>query len=148
MSGKVTCPQAVSRESHRTRNKNKQTNTCRLMARGAFGGVLVQLRARPRSRSMLVEVSGPSGTASNTLRPKRLPIHIGSAGVRREGPSSRPELLRTRPNEPNRTEPRQLETKTKGDTARSLRADSHTHTDTHKYAPGTTLSTRSQNTCL
>jgi hypothetical protein len=25
MSGKVTCPQAVSRESHRTRNKNKQT---------------------------------------------------------------------------------------------------------------------------
>jgi hypothetical protein len=27
MSGKVTCPQAVSRESHRTRNKNKQTNT-------------------------------------------------------------------------------------------------------------------------
>jgi hypothetical protein len=24
MSGKVTCPQAVSRESHRTRNKNKQ----------------------------------------------------------------------------------------------------------------------------
>jgi hypothetical protein len=26
MSGKVTCPQAVSRESHRTRNKNKQTN--------------------------------------------------------------------------------------------------------------------------
>jgi hypothetical protein len=26
MSGKVTCPQAVSRESHRTRNKNKQSN--------------------------------------------------------------------------------------------------------------------------
>jgi hypothetical protein len=27
--GKVTCPQAVSRESHRTRNKNKQTNKCK-----------------------------------------------------------------------------------------------------------------------
>jgi hypothetical protein len=26
MSGKGTCPQAVSRESYRTRNKNKQTN--------------------------------------------------------------------------------------------------------------------------
>jgi hypothetical protein len=51
---------------------------------------------------MLVEVSGPSGTASNTLRPKRLPIHIGSAGERAR---TRPELLRTRPNEPNRTEP-------------------------------------------
>jgi hypothetical protein len=29
MSGKVTCPQAVSRESHRTRNTNKQTNKTR-----------------------------------------------------------------------------------------------------------------------
>jgi hypothetical protein len=43
---------------------------------GALGVVQVQLSARPRSQSMLVEVSGPCGTASNTLRPKRLPIHI------------------------------------------------------------------------
>jgi hypothetical protein len=56
------------------------------MARGAFGDVQVQLSARPRSRSMLVEVSGPCGTASNTLRPKRLPIHIGSAGERARPP--------------------------------------------------------------
>ena len=41
-----------------------------------------RLSARPRSRSMLVEVSGPSGTASNTLRPRRLPIHIGSVDER------------------------------------------------------------------
>jgi hypothetical protein len=33
-------------------------------------------------RSMLVEVSGPCGPASNTPRPKRLSIHIGSTGER------------------------------------------------------------------
>jgi hypothetical protein len=35
---------------------------------------------------MLLEVSGPCGTVSNTLRPKRLPIHIGSAGERARPP--------------------------------------------------------------
>ena len=45
--------------------------------RGALGVVEVQSSARPRSWSMLVEVSGPCVTASDTLRPKRLPIHIG-----------------------------------------------------------------------
>jgi hypothetical protein len=71
------------------------------MARGAFGGVQVQLSARPRSRSMLVEVSGPSGTASNTLRPKRLPIHIGSAGERARPPVQSFFVL----DQMNRTEP-------------------------------------------
>jgi len=43
--------------------------------------------ARPRSRSMLVEVSGPCCAAkSDTLRPKRFPIHRGSAGERARPP--------------------------------------------------------------
>jgi hypothetical protein len=89
-------PQAVSRESHRTRNKNKQTNS-------GLGVVLDQYKPKPkpkhgRSRSMLVEVSVPCGTASNTLRPKRLPIHIGSAGERARLPVQ--SFFVYRPNEP------------------------------------------------
>jgi hypothetical protein len=54
---------------------------------------------------MLVEVSGPCGTAkSDTLRPKRLPIHIGSAGER-----ARPPVLNFFvPDQMNRTEPNRL----------------------------------------
>jgi hypothetical protein len=68
---------------------------------GALGVVQVQLSARPRSRSMLVEVSGLCGTASKTLRPKRLPIHIGSAGERARPPVQSFFV----PDQMNRTEP-------------------------------------------
>jgi hypothetical protein len=70
---------------------------------GALGVVQVQSSARPRSRSMLVEVSGPCGTAkSDTLRPKRLPIHIGLAGERARPPVLNFFVL----DQMNRTEPK------------------------------------------
>jgi hypothetical protein len=50
---------------------------------------------------MLAEVSGPSGTASNALRPKRLPIHIGSASERAR-PAVQSFFV---PDQMNRTEP-------------------------------------------
>jgi hypothetical protein len=70
---------------------------------GALGVVGCSLiSARPRSRSMLVEVSGPCGTAkSDTLRPKRLPVHIGSAGERARPPVQSFFV----PGQMNRTEP-------------------------------------------
>jgi hypothetical protein len=72
-----------------------------------FRGRVVQLSARPRSRSMLVEVSGPCGTAkSDTLRPKRLPIHIGSAGERARPPVLNFFVL----DQMNRTEPKSRST--------------------------------------
>jgi hypothetical protein len=48
-----------------------------------------------------VEVSGPCGTASNTLRPRRLPIHIWSAGERARPPVQSFFV----PGQMNRTEP-------------------------------------------
>jgi hypothetical protein len=54
--------------------------------------------------SMLVEVSGQCGTALNTLRPKRLPIHIGSAGERARPPVQSVFV----PDQMNRTEPKRL----------------------------------------
>jgi hypothetical protein len=47
MSGKATCPQAVPRESYRTRNKNKQTNNIiAVPERKPMSGVLLVYRVR------------------------------------------------------------------------------------------------------
>jgi hypothetical protein len=65
----------------------------------------VKRRRKTTVLEQLLEVSGPSSTASNTLRPKRLHIRMGSVGA-----PVQTFVLRRRPKqtEPNRTEPQWL----------------------------------------
>jgi hypothetical protein len=106
MSGKVTCPQAVSRESHRTGNNNEYTNTSRHLLHsvgrsdGCPSGFMVlqaaTLHRRYHARQALSLMSTASGSvdwncrlclcqASSSSRPASPSL---TASVQRLGPAA------------------------------------------------------------